>query len=375
MYRILFHGPDRVALARLRADFPKEMSISVGMDRDRIRLLVEETKPHGVVLALRDPGPEDLNYLKRLVSLPDLPGIVVIADSMTPSQAVGCVRTGAYDCIVGPVSGEIVGACFRRMFTSRKESTVRSLLGGSPTIRDVLDAVDRYADQPHPILITGETGSGKSLVARIVHQTGPRRSGPFIPVNCASFPDDLFGSELFGSKRGAFTGSVDRRGLFEAADGGSLFLDEVGELSPRGQASLLRVVEDGCFRRIGSNQTRRSDVRIIAATNRDLGESMRTGVFRSDLFYRLCLLDILVPPLRKRREDIPELVRDYLNSLDGGGRWRIDGSALAKLVRYSWPGNVRELQSVVLRASLRSRDRILRARDLRFNGPHYSRTR
>jgi transcriptional regulator with PAS, ATPase and Fis domain len=224
--------------------------------------------------------------------------------------------------------------------------------------------LEKYSDLPYPVLITGETGSGKELAARTIHSQSNRRSGPFTAVNCASFPDDILGSELFGSRRGAFTGSVDRPGLFESSNGGTLFLDEIGELSIQGQACLLRVIEDGEVRRIGANTTRAVDVRVVAATNRDLRYSMKNGIFRSDLFYRLNLLGVTVPPLRKRREDIPDLSRDYLRKIRSDVHWRVESAAMALLVRHAWPGNVRELQSVLLRATLTAENGVLRAGDI-----------
>jgi two-component system nitrogen regulation response regulator GlnG/two-component system response regulator HydG len=218
------------------------------------------------------------------------------------------------------------------------------------------------------VLLTGETGSGKELAAETIHNLSRYAEGPFTAVNCASYNDDLLGSEMFGSLRGAFTGSTDRPGLFEISNGGTLFLDEIGELSIRGQASLLRVIEEGCVRRMGSHKTRAVDVRIIAATNKNLQKGMKLGTFRKDLFFRLNLLGINVPPLRKRKADIPRLSRNYLKSLFPETPWRLESPAVSLLISHSWPGNVRELQSVLLKASINAERGIIRTRDICLSG-------
>jgi transcriptional regulator with GAF, ATPase, and Fis domain len=200
------------------------------------------------------------------------------------------------------------------------------------------------------VLIEGESGSGKELVARAVHRGGPRRDRPFCTLNCAALPDDLVESELFGHARGAFTGAVaERVGVFEEAHSGTLLLDEVGELSLRAQAKLLRVIQEGELRRIGENVSRRIDVRIVAATNRDLRHEVAAGRFRLDLLYRLDVLHIVVPPLRERRDDIPFLIEHFWREAAGrlGSRATLSAAAVALLARYAWPGNVRELQNVL----------------------------
>jgi transcriptional regulator with GAF, ATPase, and Fis domain len=224
------------------------------------------------------------------------------------------------------------------------------LLGTSAVIADVRTAVERAASAPFALLIDGESGSGKELVARAVHRGGVRRDRPFVTLNCAALPDDLVESELFGHARGAFTGAVsERAGVFEEAHTGTLLLDEVGELSPRAQAKVLRVVQEGELRRVGENVSRRIDVRVVSATNRDLRAESAGGRFRVDLLYRLDVIRISVPPLRDRREDIPVLVEHIWRDAASryGSHATLGAAVVAALARYDWPGNVRELQNVL----------------------------
>ena len=224
------------------------------------------------------------------------------------------------------------------------------LLGTSPAMVELRGAVVRAAAAPFPVLVEGESGTGKELVARSVHTCGPRRALPLAAINCAAFSDELLETELFGHARGAFTGAVaTRRGLFEEASGGTLFLDEVGELSPRAQAKLLRVLQDGEIRKVGESVSRRVDVRIVAATNRQLRDEVRAGRFRADLLYRLEVIRLDVPPLRARREDIALLAKHYWDETARqlGGRGPLAARTVAALTAYDWPGNVRELQNVL----------------------------
>jgi DNA-binding NtrC family response regulator/tetratricopeptide (TPR) repeat protein len=231
------------------------------------------------------------------------------------------------------------------------------LLGVSPAIADLRKAVERAASAPYPVLIDGESGSGKELVARAIHRGGPRRGRPFCTINCAALPDDLVEAELFGHARGAFTGAIgDRAGVFEEAHGGTLFLDEIGELAPRAQAKVLRVIQEGELRRVGENVSRRVDVRIVAATNRDLRREVEGGRFRLDLLYRLDVVHLTVAPLRDRGEDIVVLAEHYWREAAArvGSRATLAAATIAALARYHWPGNVRELQNVLAALAVRS---------------------
>ena len=224
------------------------------------------------------------------------------------------------------------------------------LLGVSGAMEEVRRAVARAADAPYPVLVQAESGAGKELVARAVHRASARRTRPFCALNCAALPDELIEAELFGHARGAFTGAIaERRGLFEEAEGGVLFLDEVGELSARAQAKLLRVIQEGEIRRVGETVARKVDVRLVAATNRLLDQEVEAGRFRRDLWYRLDVIRIAVPPLRDRPEDVPVLAAGFWRRATErvGSRAVLSDGTLAALARYDWPGNVRELQNVL----------------------------
>ncbi|HVU51307.1 MAG TPA: sigma 54-interacting transcriptional regulator, partial [Polyangia bacterium] len=242
----------------------------------------------------------------------------------------------------------------------------RNIVGRTPRMLELFRLLDRLTDTALPVVIQGESGTGKELVARAIHFNGPRKDRPFVSENCAAIPETLLESTLFGYTRGAFTGAErDTRGLFEVADGGTLFLDEVGEMSPAMQGKLLRVLQEGELRRVGAERTRKIDVRVVVATNRDLGRLVEEGKFRQDLFFRLAVARIVLPPLRERREDIPLIVEHLLakHARDGAGAAPsspkpLDPAALARLVTYRWPGNVRELENELQRASALSGDRI-----------------
>jgi len=231
------------------------------------------------------------------------------------------------------------------------------LRGMTPAMTELRQAAERAAAAPFAVLIEGESGSGKELVARAIHRAGPRRERSFCTLNCAALPDDLVEAELFGHARGSFTGAVaDRAGVFEEAHGGTLFLDEIGELSPRAQAKVLRVIQEGELRRVGENVSRRVDVRIVAATNRDLRQEAAAGRFRVDLLYRLDVIRLTVPPLRDRREDVTVLADQIWRDATAriGSRATLSATTIAALARYDWPGNVRELQNVLAALAVRS---------------------
>ncbi|MDT8299421.1 MAG: sigma-54-dependent Fis family transcriptional regulator, partial [Spirochaetaceae bacterium] len=258
MYNILYHGQHSGIYDRLKTSMPDDVRLRLDPNRDRFLDSLARHRPHGIILPLSSPTPDDLRYLRRLVDLPEVPGIIVTAEMMSAAQAVCCMRSGAYDCLTGPVTGEVLGAAICRMIGNRTISKTQSsdilIFGDSREAINLRRVLGSFAALDKPVLLTGETGSGKELAAKTIHRLSPRHDGPFVAVNCASYPDELLSSELFGSNRGAYTGSIDRPGFFEAAHGGTLFLDEIGELSQSGQVCFLRVLEEGRVRRIGSNQ-------------------------------------------------------------------------------------------------------------------------
>ncbi len=287
------------------------------------------------------------------------------------------VPVGASWAFFADESGEVLGfvISFRsfeeieRIAEERKAKfPFRDIVGKTPRIRRIFDLVEVVKDTDSTILITGESGTGKGLFARAIHDLSPRRDGRFVKVNCAALTETLLESELFGHVKGAFTGAIaDKVGRFEAADGGTVFLDEIGDVSPAVQVKLLRVVQEREFERVGSSRTQSADVRVIAATNRDLKEAMRAGRFREDLFYRLNVIPLAVPPLRERREDIPLLADHILKRLRARGLDRVRAvspEAMRRLMDYSWPGNVRELENVLERGAVCSRGPVLAAEEL-----------
>lgn len=298
--------------------------------------------------------------------------VVLLTAFATVELAVESMRQGAFDFITKPFQPEVVRATARRacehtellrendllkLTVDRLEGSAE-IFGTSPTILAVRDMIARVAPTNATVLITGETGTGKELVARAIHKTSPRAQKPFIPVNCAAFAETLLESELFGHEKGAFTGADRMRpGLFEAAHEGTLFLDEAGEMSPATQAKLLRVLTDGKVLRVGSTKPRDVDVRVLVATHRDLEERARQGTFRQDLYYRLAVVPISLPPLRKRREDIAGLCellcREVSREIKVPVR-RISTRALERLKQYDFPGNTRELRNLIERALILS---------------------
>jgi transcriptional regulator with GAF, ATPase, and Fis domain len=250
----------------------------------------------------------------------------------------------------------------------KQERQFGDIVGASAALQKVLDQISLVAPSEANVLVLGESGTGKELIARAIHERSQRAAGPLVKVNCASIPRDLFESEFFGHVRGAFTGAIrDRVGRFQLADGGTLFLDEVGEIPMDLQSKLLRVLQEGAFERVGEEKTRRANVRIVAATNRDLRREIEAGTFRQDLFFRLSVFPIELPPLRERREDIPLLVRHFIQEAGKQarcGKLKVSDEQMAALKRYHWPGNVRELQNVIERAMILSR---CGAQPLNFN--------
>jgi two-component system response regulator HydG len=318
-------------------------------------------------------------------SRPSVPVLVMTAYGTIPA-AVEAMRLGAADYVTKPFSYDEIlhrarravssGECrahLRRLEGSKPEEA-SPLLGDSAAIREVRAQVAKLAATDYPVLLTGETGTGKSLTAKAVHLASRRAGGPFVCVNCAAIPESLFESELFGHARGAFTGAIlERPGLFEEADGGTLFLDEIGALPRAMQAKLLGVLQDRLVRRVGSNRQRPVDVRVVAATNADLGECVRTGEFRQDLFYRLAVAQLALPPLRERPEDVRALAEHFLRACAAeAGALAVPAAptpaAWARLLSHGWPGNVRELENVVRRACSVCANGAIDERDLRIEG-------
>jgi len=329
-------------------------------------LAAVEREPFDLVLTdVRLPGVDGITLFRRARRAQPDAAIVLMTAYATADDAVEVMREGARDYLqkpfemeelllrVGRVRDEVT---FRRRMASgeaRGDAGGR-IRGDSPAMRLLLDRVDAAAASDVPVLVTGETGTGKDLCARTIHERSRRAGRPFVVVNCAAIPETLLESELFGHEKGAFTGADRRRlGRFAAADGGTLFLDEVGELSAASQAKLLRAIETSSFEPLGSSRTVKVDVRIVAATNRDLAAEIARGGFRKDLYYRLNVIDVHAPPLRERRADVPILVRTFLEDIaarQGRPVAVLEPAAVAALDAHDYPGNVRELQHALERA-------------------------
>jgi len=288
--------------------------------------------------------------------------VIVLTAFGNIEGALDTIQQGAYDYLAKPFDVDALTRVARRALEQkrlleenwrlRQEVKNRALVGRSPALLEVYKQVARAASTNVPILITGETGTGKEQVARALHQRSPRADGPFIPVDCAAIAESLMESELFGHAKGAFTGASGlRRGLFEEASGGTLFLDEIGDVGPRIQSQLLRALQEGQIRRVGESTSIQVDVRVVTATNKDLPSLVREGKFREDLLYRLDVVHLRLPPLRDRKEDIPALV-EHFGSIHarGGVRPVFAPEAIHRLQQYDWPGNVRQLENVVARA-------------------------
>jgi DNA-binding NtrC family response regulator len=330
-----------------------------------------------VLTDLQMPGSSGLKVLEQVRALQPEALVIVITAYGTIEQAVEAMKKGAHDFLTKPVSRDAlllaVGKAVALLGLQAENRQLREqlghqvefrhLVGSSDAMRAVLEIVRRAAPSEATVLITGESGTGKELIARAIHQASDRRSGSFVTVNCAAIPADLLESELFGHLRGAFTGAVaDRVGKFERANGGTLFLDELGELPATLQPKLLRALQEHEIEPVGGHP-RRIDVRVVAATNRDIDAALAAGEFREDLYYRLAVITIDLPPLRLRRDDIPLLVRHFLDK-HGGAELAVSAAALELLTGYDWPGNVRELENAIQRMIVLRRGPRLEVEDL-----------
>jgi DNA-binding NtrC family response regulator len=320
-----------------------------------------------VVMDVRMPDLDGLEVLKRArETRPDLP-VVIMSGHGSLETVRSAFKLGAFDYLEKPITEKdkllvaVKNALALRTLREenaelRRAAGPAEMVGGGPAMQRLFELIRRAAPSEGRVLVTGENGTGKELVARAIHESSRRKAGPFVKLNCAAVPAELIESELFGHERGAFTGAVAaRRGKFELADGGTLFLDEVGDMPAAMQAKVLRVLQEGEFERVGGAHTLKVDVRVVAATNKDLATEVQAGRFREDLFYRLNVVPVHAPPLRERKEDLPELATRFLaEACDRNGRrpMRLQREALAALQAHEWPGNVRELRNLVERLAI-----------------------
>jgi two-component system response regulator HydG len=376
---------DSVEMARLLADRLSDAGYAVEVQASgKAALAALGERAFELVLAdLRMEEVDGLDVLDAARRLDPPPPVIIMTAYGAIDTAITAMRRGAFHYLTKPFQWKEVLLQVERALQDRRlrdenralrqalreRSGPPSLVGQSPPMQRLYEMIARVASSQAPVLIRGESGTGKELVARAVHLEGPRRERPFVPVNCTTLPESLLESELFGHVRGAFTSaSSARRGLFLEADGGTLFLDEIGDMAPELQARLLRVVEDGEVRPVGSDSPRRVDVRIIAATHQDLEQRVREGRFRPDLFYRLQVVQLVLPPLAARTADIPALVQHFLQRARERNRTsparEVTPELVSALARADWPGNVRQLENLMERLVVFARRPVLGVEDL-----------
>src|SRR6266704_915555 len=332
-----------------------------------------------VILDMKMPRKEGIEVLRELGAFPEHPQVIVMTGFQEVATAVEAMKLGAYDYLTKPTKIEELDIVVRKAAEKgqllRDNQALRAhapgagpfsgILTKSPRMHEVLRVVERVAPTDSSVLVLGESGTGKELIARAIHERSTRAERPFVPLHGGALPREVFESELFGHEKGAFTGAISTKpGLVELADGGTLFLDEIGEMAPDIQVKLLRALETGTFYRVGGTRPRRVDVRLVAATNRDLAEAMKIGEFRQDLYFRINTIMIKLPSLRERREDIALLANHFVVANATYGAKRLGPRALAVLEGYAWPGNVRELLHAIERAVILSKGEEIQPEDL-----------
>ena len=366
---------DSVEMSPLRHDLQvfRASSGAAGWD------LIRRVRPEVVIIDMDAPQVAGMDLLERILDLDSEIQVLVVSSDHSTTRAVDAMRSGACDYLTKLVPtevllerlGEVTSPGSEKLAVAEvpdESARFGEMVGGGPAMRDIYARIRRIGPNFRTALVTGATGTGKELVARSLHALSPVSHRPFVVCNCAAIADTLFESEMFGHARGAFTGAVqDRSGLFETADGGTIFLDEIGEIPLHLQSKLLRVLQNNELQRVGGRSMRKIDIRVIAATNRDLREMSHKGLFREDLFYRLSMLEIKLPPLADRRDDIPLLQKYFLDhfSLQYGKRVKgFTKRAQVVISRYSWPGNVRELQNVIGHACIMTNGDLIDLTDL-----------
>src|SRR2546423_5771715 len=361
---------DATAQRSLLDSFPRSQGFApITADSGPRALEVLDSQAVNMMISdVRMPGMSGLETLRKAREKHKVLPVLLVTAYADIRDAVGAMRDGAVNYLAKPIDLDELVATVRQatglskaapLKFSAEKQLPRHVIARSPLMQAVFHDASLIASSESRILITGESGVGKEVLADVIHSWSPRSTGPLVKVNCAAIPETLLESELFGHERGAFTGaSAQRIGRFEQANGGTIFLDEIGEMSPQLQAKLLRVTQEGRFQRVGSNTELRTNARILAASNRNLEEEVKKGRFREDLFYRLNVIELNIPPLRERREDILPLAQHFVTEFTRG-RARFSNSVTLCLERYPWPGNVRELRNAMERASLLSQGELI----------------
>jgi len=347
----------------LQQALQEHYDVSVAASADEAFNLMDAQEFEVIITDLRMPGKSGLKVIDKALALPNKPAVIMMTAYGSIDSAVEAMKRGAVDFLTKPVQIERLEILIQRALKTKtlevevkqlherldEKFNVEGIVGHSPKLAEVIERVKLVAPSKATILIEGETGTGKELIAQAIHQASPRARAPFVPVHCAALPATLLESELFGHERGSFTGATEKReGRFETADGGTVFLDEIGEIGPEIQVKLLRFIETKSFERIGSSKTMTVDVRLVAATNRNLEQMVKEGKFREDLFFRLNVVRITTPPLRERTEDIPVLLEHFIkvySKENGYEPVEVEPGAMRYLQSYPWPGNIRELRN------------------------------
>jgi DNA-binding NtrC family response regulator len=374
MIRVLFIDDDPQAQKTLSMVLQEQYTLVSALNAAEGRELLEKVDPEVVLLDINLPDRSGLDLLEDIVALPAAPPVVMLTAYGEVDFVKRAIRVGAYDYLLKPyvleqlegtIRRAVENLALRRAFIpDANPEAIGKLVGESRALKELKVLIGRFAAADAPVLIQGESGTGKELVAGAIHELSPRKEGPFEAVNCGAIPETLVEAELFGSEKGAYTDATARAGCFERADGGTIFLDEIGELPAKAQATLLRALEFKQVQRVGGTRSIPLNIRIFSATNRDLKEEVEAGRFRKDLYYRINVLFLQVPPLRSRDGDISLLCAYFLRQRKPD--FRIHPRAVEKLLSHSWPGNVRELRNVIERAAVLAEGDEIQARDIQF---------
>ncbi|MCX8029539.1 MAG: sigma-54 dependent transcriptional regulator [Brevinematales bacterium] len=353
---------DEINITKTIKDVLEDYGFSVITLNDELKVIniLNTEDVDTIILDLLMPNKSGIDILKEIVKQFPMIPVIIISGHGTISATVECMKLGAFDFVEKPLSIEKLISTVKNAIRFRELELEKSsiwknykLIGNSDTIKNILETIEKIRDNSSTVLITGENGVGKEIVARLIHYKSPRKNEQFIAINCAAIPDTLLESELFGYEKGAFTGAVSsRKGKIEMADKGTLFLDEIGDLPLHLQPKLLRVLQERVIQRLGSNKDISVDIRLICSTNKDLKAMVTNGQFREDLFYRINVIPIYIPPLRERKEDILPIASYYLNEFSKTYKRKVlnfDESVIKILTNYNWPGNVRELRNIVER--------------------------
>ncbi|MEE9613434.1 MAG: sigma-54 dependent transcriptional regulator [Thermodesulfobacteriota bacterium] len=377
MKKILVIDDDRSICRTLELHLGRTMRVHTAHTADEGLEKVEAESPDVVLLDIRLPGATGLDMLERIKALDNKAYTIIITALQDMETTIEAIHKGAFDYIPKPINMDELELSIKRAFQDlylhrrltdlqvemSREYTVDTIIGKSRAMQEIFKTIALASQGKATVLIQGESGTGKELVARAIHHNSPEKDGPFTAINCSALVETLLESELFGHEKGAFTGALYRKeGKLEMANGGTVLLDEVGDMSPTLQVKLLRFLQERSFERVGGKETIKTDVRVVAATNRDLDGMIKEGLFREDLFYRLKVITVDVPPLRERKEDIPLLVSHLLTRANREQHrtvTKVPYGVTDALIAYSWPGNVRELENVITRAVLLSKGDVL----------------